>query len=324
MKGDRLVTLYLARRLASLIITLWVVSTVTFLVMQVIPGDPAQLILGTEASPGALEALRHEMGLDRPVLVRYREWLSGALRGDLGRSIKYSRPVAQLVLERLPVTLSLGGLATVLTVVLAVPAGIYAATRRNRVGDYLTMAVSQAGMAVPSFWAGILLILVFSVQLRWAPPGGYVSWSESPLRALGSLILPALSLALLRAAILARITRSSMVEVLGQDYVRTARSKGLAERVVIYRHALKNALIPTVTVLGLQMGQLIAGSIVIEKVFALPGLGRLVLSSIGDRDLPLLQGAVLWIALTIVVVNFVVDMTYTWLDPRIRLARGGQ
>lgn len=322
-KGDEPVTFYLARRVLSLIATLWVVSTVTFLVIQIIPGDPAQLVLGTEASPGALEALRHEMGLDRPVLVRYTEWVGGALRGDLGHSIKYSRPVAEVVLERLPVTLSLAGLATVFAVVLGVPIGIYAATHRNTVGDYLTMAVSQAGMAVPSFWAGILLILVFSVELRLGPPGGYVSWSESPARALGSLVLPAIALAVLRAAILARITRSSMLEALSQDYVRTARGKGLAERVVLYRHALKNALIPTVTVLGIQLGQLFAGSIVIEKVFALPGLGRLVLSSIGDRDLPLLQGGVLWIALTVVVVNFAVDLAYTWLDPRIRLAGGG-
>ncbi|RLC76098.1 MAG: ABC transporter permease, partial [Chloroflexi bacterium] len=281
---------YLARRVIALLITLWLVSLVTFLLLQVIPGDPAQLILGTEAPPEALETLRVQLGLDRPWPVRYLDWLRGVLRGDMGVSLRQERPVVSLIAERLPVTISLTSLAMLVALAISLPLGIFAAVRWNSPLDYATLVFSQVGIAVPSFWAGILLILVFSLFLRLFPTGGYVGWSESPLQALRHLALPSLALGMVMAALLTRMTRASMLEVLSQSYILTARAKGLKERAVIFRHALKNALIPVVTVVGLQIGFLMGGSIVIEYVFALPGVGRLLLTAIYTRDLPLIQG----------------------------------
>ena len=306
------------RRLAALGGTLFAVSLIVFVVVRIIPGDPALLILGTEASPEAAAVLRRAMGLDRPLTVQYGEWLGGALRGDLGHSIQYDVPVGSLVLSRLTVTGPLTLLAALFMTAVALPLGIYAATHRGRLGDYAATIVSQLGIAVPSFWAGLLLILLFAVRLGWVQAGGFDGWAAGLGRGLRALLLPAIALGVIQAAILTRTTRAAVLEVLGADHVRTARAKGLAERVVTRKHVLRNALVTIVTVVGLQLGQLLAGSIVLENVFYLPGLGRLALAAISARDLPVVQGVVLFVAATIVTLNFAVDLLYGILDPRIR------
>ena len=289
-----------------------------FVVIRILPGDPALVIMGTEADPAATARLRESMGLNRPIVVQYADWLVRAARGDLGMSIQYDVPVGSLILSRLPVTLPLMALAALFMVFAALPLGIFAATRHRRLGDYLTMIVSQIGIAVPSFWAGLLLILLFSVQLGWVQSGGFAGWSEGLWPALRSLILPAVALGFFQAAVLVRATRSAVLDVLREDYVRTARAKGVREALVVVKHTFRNAMIPVVTVMGLQLGQLIAGSIILESVFALPGLGRLALGAITARDLPVVQGVTLFVASCIVAINFVVDLTYAVLDPRIR------
>lgn len=313
---------FFCKRILILMATLLLVSGMIFLVLKVIPGDPAQIILGVQATPENLKELRHKLGLDRTLTVQYWNWLSALVRGDFGRSITYDVPISALIASRLTVTIPLAILSIFFAVVLSIPLGIYAATHRNQPGDYGVMVFSQIGLAIPAFWAGILLILFFAVHLQWFSAGGFKSWTETPLGALKSLLLPALSLGLIRAAVLARLTRSCMLEALGEDYIRTARSKGLAEKIVVYKHALRNALIPVVTIIGLQMGELLAGAIVIENVFNLPGLGRLVFLAIGQRDLPVVQGVSLLIAFFIVLVNFGVDVLYGVVDPRIRLGYG--
>ena len=309
---------YAARRAAALVATLFFVSALVFVVVRILPGDPAALIMGTEGSREASDRLRESMGLNRPLPVQYVEWLARALRGDLGRSIQYDLPVGELIASRLPVTLPLALMAAAFMVVAAVPLGLYAATRHRRAGDYATMILSQIGISVPQFWAGLLLILLFSVTLGWVRSGGFEGWSRGVGAALRSLLLPAIALGLFQAAVLVRATRSAVLDVLREDYVRTARAKGLSELRVVGRHTLRNALIPVITVAGIQLGQLLAGAIVLESVFALPGLGRLALGAITARDLPVVQGVALFIASTIVVINFAVDLVYTVLDPRIR------
>jgi peptide/nickel transport system permease protein len=309
---------YVARRVAALAATLLFVSALVFVVVRVLPGDPAALIMGTEGSPEATARLREAMGLNRPLAVQYLEWLLGALRGDLGRSIQYDLPVGQLIVSRLPVTLPLAVMAAGFMTVTALPLGLYAATRHRRAGDYVAMVVSQLGISIPQFWSGLLLILLFSVTLGWVRAGGFDGWSAGPWPALRSLLLPAVALGVFQAAVLVRATRSAVLDVLHQDYVRTARAKGLRERLVIVKHTFRNAMIPIVTVAGLQLGQLMAGAIVLESVFALPGLGRLALGAIGARDLPVVQGVALFVASCIVVINFAVDLAYGFLDPRIR------
>jgi peptide/nickel transport system permease protein len=308
----------LVRRTAAFLATLFLVSGLVFVVVRVLPGDPALLMLGTEASPEAAAALRQAMGLDRPIGVQYVEWLGRALRGDLGRSLQYDVPVAGLILSRLAVTGPLTLLAAAFMVGTAVPLGVYAATHHRRLGDYVAMVASQLGIAVPSFWAGLLLILLFAVHLGWVQAGGFDGWGAGVARGLRALVLPALALGVIQAAILTRTTRSAVLEVLRAEHVRTARAKGLAERVVIWKHVLRSALVTVVTIVGLQLGQLLAGSIVLENVFYLPGLGRLALGAIAARDLPVVQGVVLFVAATIVALNFLVDVLYAVLDPRIR------
>jgi peptide/nickel transport system permease protein len=309
---------YVARRVAALAATLFFVSVLVFLVIRILPGDPAALIMGTEGSREATERLRQSMGLDRPLPVQYVEWLSGAVRGDLGRSIQYDLPVGELILSRLPVTLPLALLAAAFMVATAIPLGLYAATHHRRAGDYLAMIVSQLGISIPQFWSGLLLILLFSVTLGWVRSGGFDGWSAGFWPGLRSLLLPAVALGLFQAAVLVRATRSAVLDVLREEYVRTARAKGVSERLVVVKHTFRNALIPIVTVAGLQLGQLMAGAIVLESVFALPGLGRLALGAISARDLPVVQGVTLFVASCIVVINFVVDVAYGFLDPRIR------
>jgi peptide/nickel transport system permease protein len=291
---------------------------VIFAVLMVIPSDPAQIILGIHATPENLQALRHKLGLDRSVIVQYLSYIKNVTMGDLGRSITYDVPISSLIFARLQVTVPLAILSMIFAVLLSIPMGIYSSLHRNRVGDYGIMVFSQIGLAVPAFWAGILLILLFAVTLHWFPAGGFQNWLIDPMKALKSLLLPALSLGFVRAAVLTRMTRSSMLEVLGEDYIRTARSKGLPQRTVIYKHAFRNAIVPVITIIGLQAGDLLAGAIIIENVFHLPGIGRLVFEAIGQRDLPVIQGIVLFIATMIVAINFVIDVAYRYLDPRIR------
>jgi peptide/nickel transport system permease protein len=306
------------RRLVVLVATLFVASAVIFVVLEVLPGDAALLILGTEAQDDTLAALRAQLGLDRPAPVRYLDWLAGLASGRTGVSHTYAVPVAELIGERLAVTLPLAFAAFALSTILAVPLGMLAATRRGRPGDWGVMAFSQLGMAVPNFWFAILLILAFSVGLGWLPAGGFPGWSENPAGSLVALLLPAISLALPEAAILARVTRSAVLETLGADYVRTARAKGLDDRAVLVGHVLRNALIPMTTILGLQFAFLVAGSIVVENVFALPGLGRLVYQAVSQRDVVVVRDVVLLLVALVVAVGFLVDIAYGLIDPRPR------
>jgi peptide/nickel transport system permease protein len=301
-----------------MLLTLLFVSLLVFMVVRVLPGDPALIMMGIEASPDAVAKLRERLGLDRPVPVQYAEWAGRAVLGDLGRSIQYDVPVAGLIVSRLSVTLPLTLMAAALMVAAAIPLGVFAATRHRRWGDYAAMTLSQLGIAVPGFWAGLLLILLFSVKLGWFQAGGFDGWGQGVGHALKSLLLPAVALGLFQFAVLARTTRSALLEVLREEYVKTARAKGVAERAVIFRHALRNAMIPILTVAGVQLGQLMAGSIILESVFYLPGLGRLALGAISARDLPVVQGVVLFVASAIVVINAAVDVLYGVLDPRIR------
>jgi peptide/nickel transport system permease protein len=301
-----------------MLLTLLFVSLLVFMVVRVLPGDPALIMLGIEASPDAVLKLRESLGLNRPVPVQYAEWAGRAVLGDLGRSIQYDVPVAGLIASRLSVTLPLTLLAAALMVAAALPLGVFAATRHRRWGDYAAMTLSQLGIAVPGFWAGLLLILLFSVKLGWFQAGGFDGWGHGVGHALRSLLLPAVALGLFQFAVLARTTRSALLEVLREEYVKTARAKGVAEGNVIFRHALRNAMIPILTVAGVQLGQLMAGSIILESVFYLPGLGRLALGAISARDLPVVQGVVLFVASAIVVINAAVDVLYGVLDPRIR------
>ncbi len=313
---------HVARRLASLVLTLAACSVVVFLVLEVLPGDVAEMMLGTEAREDTLAALRRQLGLDRPPLERYFAWIGSALAGDLGVSYAYGVPVAELLGQRLSVTVPLALIAFVLSTLIAIPLGMFAAVRHNTAGDYAVMGFSQIGMAVPNFWFAILLILFFAVQLGWFSAGGFAGWDAGIGAALKSLLLPAVALAVTEAAILARVTRSAVLETLREDYVRTARAKGLSEGVVIWRHALGNAWLPVITLLGLQLGALLGGAVITETVFSWPGIGSLLVESIQKRDYPVVQGCVLLISLAYVLVNTLTDLAYAWIDPRIRLGDG--
>jgi peptide/nickel transport system permease protein len=303
---------------AALAATLLLVSLLVFVVIRVLPGDPALIILGLEASPESVARVRRALGLDQPIAVQYVQWAARAARGDLGRSIQYDVPVTGLILSRLQVTLPLTLLAGGFMVVAAIPLGVFAATRHRRLADYATMILSQLGIAIPGFWAGLLLILLFSVRLGLVRAGGFDGWGQGVWPAVKSLLLPAMALGLFQFAVLARTTRSAVLEVLREEYVKTARAKGVDEVRVLFRHTLRNAMIPILTVAGIQLGQLMAGSIILESVFYLPGLGRLALGAISARDLPVVQGVVLFVASVIVAINVAVDVLYGVLDPRIR------
>lgn len=309
---------FLARRTVTLLVTALAASLVVFVVLEVLPGDPALLMLGTEAREDTLAALRAQMGLDRPAPVRYLDWIGGLVTGDLGISYTYDVPVEKLIADRMAVTLPLTFLALALSTAIAIPLGMLAANRHNRPGDWGVMAFSQVGMAIPNFWFGILLILVFSVQLGWFDSGGFPGWEAGLGPALKALLLPAVALALVEAAILARVARSAILETLREDYVRTARAKGLSRAAVMRRHVLRNALIPVSTIIGLQFGFLLAGAIVVENVFYLPGLGRLVFQAIAQRDLIVIMNVVVMLAVLVVAINFVVDVLYALIDPRPR------
>jgi peptide/nickel transport system permease protein len=311
---------YLQKRLAVSAVTLLVASAVVFAVLEVLPGDPARLMLGMNATPDAVEALRQQMGLNQPIPLRYLHWIAGLLTLDFGRSYTYSVPIIDLVRERLVVSLPLALLALALSTAIAIPLGIFSAERRGRAADAITMGAAQLGVAIPNFWFALLLVYVFAVWLRWVPAGGFPGWSAGAWPALKALVLPAVALALPQAAILARVTRSALIEVLGEDFIRTARAKGMPRTFVLWRHALRNAMIPVLTILGLQFAFLLAGTIIIENVFYLPGLGRLVFQAITQRDLIVVESVVMLLVAAVIVVNFLVDLSYAIVDPRLRVA----
>ncbi len=310
-------TLFLIRRTLGFLATLLGVSVVVFAVMNLLPGDPALVILGIDSTPDAQAALRSQLGLDAPLAERYWHWIAGLAHGDFGVSYAFGVPVSGLIAERLPLTISLALLGTALTLVTALGLGVLAAANHRRFGDWAVMLVSQLGIAVPAFWLSMLLVLLFAVKLRWLPPGGFPGWGE-PLAALRSLILPAVSLALVQGAVLARVTRSSMLEVMRLDFARTARASGLSRSRIFVRHILPNALVPIVTIAGMQFANLVTGTIVIENVFYLPGLGRLIFQAISNRDLFTVQALVLMFAVIVVTANFAVDILYVLIDPRLK------
>ena len=309
---------YLLGRLASLILSLIVASIVIFLVLEVVPGDPAQFMLGLNASPDTLAALREQLGLNAPAWTRYIAWVLGMLHGDLGISYTYRTPVSELVLQRLGVSLPLALLSLFLTMLIAFPAGILAAARRNSKTDLVVTGITQLGVAVPNFWFAMLLVLVFSVSLRWFTAGGFPGWDQGFWLGLRALTLPAIALALPQASILARVMRSSLLDTLEEDYIRTARAHGLSRSATLWRHAVRNALIPVLTIIGLQFAFLLAGGIIIENVFFLPGLGRLIFQGITQRDLIVVKSVVMLLVFAVILVNFLVDLSYILVDPRLR------
>ena len=305
-------------RLVSLLASLIVASLVVFAAVEIVPGDPARFMLGINAQPDTVAALRAELGLDRSLVERYFSWVGGLFTGDLGVSYTYRSPVSEIVAERMQVSLPLAVYALVLTVVIAFPVGMLAAGSRGGMVDTLFTGATQLGIAVPNFWFALLLILLFSVNLGWFSAGGFPGWEAGLLPGLQALTLPAIALALPQASILARVLRSSLIDTLSDDYIRTARAKGLSARQALRRHALRNAMIPVFTIIGLQFSFLIAGAVIIENVFFLPGLGRLVLQAITQRDLIVVESVVMLLVLAVILVNFVVELAYAWIDPRLR------
>ena len=320
--------LFVLKRFATFIATLLAASALVFAVLDVLPGNAAELMLGESATPESLAALSAKLGLDQPPLARYVAWIKGLAHGDMGMSLSYDTAVWELVRQRMEVTLPLALMAMALTTVLALSAGIYAASRHNKLGDVGVMTASQLGIAIPNFWFAILLILIFAVKLQWFSAGGFAGWTEDDGSGGGggiwqgfkALVLPAVALAVVQAAILARITRSAVLDVLREDFVRTARAKGLNEQQVLWRHVLRNAMVPVLTLMGLQFANLLTGTVVIENVFSLPGLGRLVFQAIANRDLVVVRNVVLLLAAAVIVINFVVDVLYAAIDPRLRLS----
>ena len=316
--------LFLLKRLLTLLATLAAASALIFSVLELLPGNVAQVILGDSATPESIAALEAKLGLHRPALARYTDWAGGWLHGQSAVSTSYDTPTATLIAERLQVTLPLAVLAMALTVALALAMGVYAASRHRRPGDVVMMTLSQLGLAVPSFWLAILLILVFSVKLQWFSAGGFPGWTEAEgggfWPGLQALLLPAVALAAVQAAVLARWVRSSVLDVMRDDYVRTARAKGLSRRATLWRHVLRNAMIPVLTVIGLQFAFLISGTVVVEQVFVLPGIGRLVFQAVANRDLAVVRDVVMLLVAMVVVVNFIVDLLYAAIDPRLKVA----
>jgi peptide/nickel transport system permease protein len=315
-------SLFLLKRFFTFVVTLAVASTVVFAVLELLPGNAAELILGESATPESLATLQAKLGLDKPQLQRYGEWIGGLLQGRTAMSISYDTPTGTLIAERLRVTLPLAAMSMAMTVVVALVLGVYAASRHNRLGDVGVMAASQLGVAIPSFWFAILLILLFAVKLQWVSAGGFPGWSEDDgggvWEGLKSLLLPAVALAVVQASVLTRWTRSAVLEVMREDFVRTARAKGLSRRAALWGHVLRNAMIPVLTIMGLQFAFLISGTVVVEQVFVLPGVGRLVFQAIANRDLVVVRDVVLLLVAMVVFVNFVVDVLYAVIDPRLK------
>jgi peptide/nickel transport system permease protein len=315
---------FLIQRATISVVTLCVISLVVFTGVRMIPGDPARVMAGTDADAAGLEEVREKYGLKDPIVVQYLRWAGLVLQGDLGESIRTRESVAGMVAKKLPITIELACFSLLIAVGIAIPAGVVAAVRRNTVWDVLASGASLCGVSIPNFWLGIVLILFFSVRLGWLPASGFVPFWESPVANLERMLMPSFVLGTALAAVLMRQTRNSMIEVLSADYIRTAYSKGLAGRVVVFRHAVRNSLIPVVTILGLQMGALMSGAVVTEQIFVVPGFGRLIVEAVFTRDYPLVQGVVLITASSYVLINLLVDVSYSILDPRIRIRAAGR
>jgi peptide/nickel transport system permease protein len=313
-------TAYVVKRLFTLVGTLIVVSLTTFLVFEIIPGDPILTMLGPDADPALVELMQEEYGTDRPLLIRLGTWFAGVFTGDLGTSIRFTRPVSSLILERVVISLMIATLAIVMVVLVAIPIGVLLAIHRRHWSEPIVSMGIQVGMAIPSFWLGIILISVFGLTLRLFPTGGFIPPSEGLLRSLHSVTLPAIAIAVPLIAVVVRYTRNSIIDQLSQDYVRTARSKGFPVQTVVYRHVIRNAALPVITVLGMIFSNVIVGTIIIEQVFALPGLGLLLVNAVSARDFPLIQGLILYITFTVAFFNLLVDLAYHVVDPRIELA----
>ena len=309
---------YLIKRLGSLIVSLFVASLIIFACIEIVPGDPASFMLGVNAQPDTVNALREELGLNISHTQRYVSWISGLLKGDLGTSYTYRSPVSDIVADRLQVSVPLALYALTLTILIAFPVGVLAAAWRGSAVDLFVMGATQLGIAVPNFWFAILMVIVFAINLGWFSAGGFPGWDAGILAVIKALTLPAVALALPQASILARVMRSSLLDTLSEDYIRSARAKGLSRRQVMWRHALRNAMIPVLTIIGLQFSFLLAGAIIIENVFFLPGLGRLVFQAITQRDLIVVESVVMLLVFAVVLVNFLVDLAYAWVDPRLR------
>jgi len=310
---------YVTKRLGSLCLSLIVASLVIFACIEIVPGDSASFMLGINAQPDTIQALRVELGLDQSLVQRYLGWVGGLLGGEMGTSYTYRTPVSDIVKDRLQVSLPLALYALTLTVVVAFPVGVLAAARRGSVTDITVMGATQLGVAIPNFWFAILMVILFAINLRWFSAGGFPGWDAGIFLAMKALTLPAIALALPQASILSRVMRSSLLDTLSEDYMRTARAKGLTRRQVLWRHALRNAMIPVLTIIGLQFSFLLAGAIIIENVFFLPGLGRLVFQAITQRDLIVVESVVMLLVFAVILLNFFVDIAYAWVDPRLRV-----
>ncbi len=319
--------LFVLRRLLSFILTLLATSVVVFCVLELLPGNAAQVILGETATPESIAAMEDKLGLNQAASTRYLHWVGGMLQGQTGMSISYDTPTAQLMAERMQVTFPLAVMAMGLTVALALAFGIYAASQQNKAGDVGVMTLSQLGLALPNFWLAILLILLFAVHLEWVSAGGFPGWTEEDgggiWEGIRALILPAMALAAVQTAILTRVTRSAVLDTLREDFVRTARAKGLSRRQVLWGHVLRNAMIPVLTVMGLQFGNLITSAIVIENVFVLPGIGRLIFQAIANRDLIVVRDVVMLLAALVILINFLIDVLYALIDPRLKVGHAG-
>ncbi len=309
---------YALKRFQSLVISLLVASVVIFAALEVVPGDPASFMLGINAQPDTVAALREELGLNQPLHQRYLSWIGGFFVGDFGTSYTYRTPVADIIFDRLWISLPLALYALSLTVLIAFPAGVLAASKRGSNTDLAVMGATQLGVAIPNFWFAMLLVLLFAINLRWFSAGGFPGWDEGFWICMKSLTLPATALALPQASILTRITRSALLDTLTEDYIRTARAKGLTRKQALWRHAFRNAMIPVLTILGLQFSFLLAGAIIIENIFFLPGLGRLIFQSISQRDLIVVESVIMLLVFAVIMVNFLVDLAYGFVDPRLR------
>ncbi|EJL41993.1 ABC transporter permease [Brevibacillus agri] len=312
------------RRLVDLIPTLFVVATTVFIITRLIPGDPAAVLLGPQASPDEIAKMRESLGLNQPLYLQYVEFLGSLLQGDLGTSLGYNQPVMSLIMERFPNTLLLSACALALSLLIGIPAGIISATKQYSVWDYTVMILSLVGVSMPIFWLGVMLVLYFSVHLGWLPATGMGSLSEGFGSVVTHLILPSIALSTIPMATFARITRSSMLEVIRQDYIKTARAKGLREFFVVWKHALKNAMTPLLTVMGMQISSMLGGAVLTETIFSWPGMGRLVVDAIENRDFVVVQGTVLFIAVIFVLINLLVDILYTVVNPRVKLSNKGE
>jgi len=311
---------FLARRIALMLPILLLVSIIAFSLIHLVPGDPALVILGPEAPRETVEALRKQLRLDRPLVIQYLDWLGAAATGNLGRSLVDRQPVAKLIAQRLPATLELALLTFTISLLVAVPIGIFSATRRGSPGDYVASVASLVGQSIPHFWLGIMLIVFFALKLKWLPASGYVHFTQDPKANLLAMIMPAAATGAREAAVITRFLRASLLETLKSDYVRTAKAKGLSERIVVLKHAVRNALIPVITASGLQIAGLLGGLVITETIFTIPGFGRLIVDAIFQRDIPVIQGAVLVAALMVMTINLLVDMIYSMVDPRIKLS----